>query len=62
MNNNPTALEMLFMDEDSILYMHPYILSIFESKDKFLSKKCYYSYMIYAEDQIRRAKSCTKKW
>lgn len=59
--NNPTVLEMLFMENDSILFMHDSVKRLFSAKQKFLSKRCQYSYLKYAESQIYKAKSCTKE-
>lgn len=61
LTNNPTVLEMLFMEPESIVYKHPAIQRIFEYRDNLLSKKCYMSYIKYAEGQMYKAKSCTKE-
>lgn len=61
LSNNPTVLEMLFMEDASILYKHPSIQPLFDYKQNVLSKKCFDSYLKYAEGQIYKAKSCTKE-
>lgn len=61
LSNNPTVMEMLFMESESVLYLHPSLQILFDNRDKFLSKKCYHSYMKYAEGQMYKAQSCTKE-
>ncbi|HNC56721.1 MAG TPA: nucleotidyltransferase domain-containing protein [Leptospiraceae bacterium] len=60
LENNPTVMEMLFMDVESILYLDRCMLSFLNYKSNLLSKKCLFSYLKYAENQIYKAKSCTK--
>ena len=61
LGNNPTVLEMLFMEQESVLYRHPVLIKLFEYKQSLLSKKAHNSYMKYAAGQLYKAKSCTKE-
>jgi hypothetical protein len=58
---NPTVLEMLFSPEDCIVERHPVFDILMKNRDKFLTKKCLYSFGGYAIAQIKKAKSLDKK-
>lgn len=57
-----SALELLNIPEDCLLYVNKLFKSEFIDKRKtFLSKKCYYTFVEYAEGQIHKAKGTDKK-
>ena len=58
---NPTVLEMLFSPEECIIEKHPAFDILIENRDKFLTKKCLYSFGGYAIAQIKKAKGLDKK-
>ncbi len=58
---NPTVLEMLFSPEDCIVEKHPVFDILIKNRDKFLTKKCLYSFGGYAIAQIKKAKGLDKK-
>lgn len=57
--SNPTVLEMLFTEDESIGFRHP-VLTQLDPK-QFLSKQCRNSFAGYAETQIRKARGLNKK-
>lgn len=62
-DNNPNIMEMLFSEDDCIVYKHPIWDTI---KDKLkannvLTKKCYYTFFNYANQQINKATGLNKK-
>jgi uncharacterized protein len=58
---NPTMLELLYMPDDCVIEKHPAFELIIENRDKFLTKKCLYSFGGYAIAQIKKAKGLDKK-
>lgn len=58
--NNPSVLEMLFMPNNNVLFIDDTFRSVLENAWSFVSKQCYNSYINYAENQIKKAKTCTK--
>ncbi len=58
---NPNIIELLFVDETSIVYKHPVMDRIIENKKLFLSKKAKHSFSGYAFAQLKRIKG-HKKW
>ncbi len=58
---NPTVLEMLFSPEDCIVEKHPAFDILIKNRDKFLTKKCLFSFGGYAIAQIKKAKGLDKK-
>ena len=58
---NPTVLEMLYSPEDCIVEKHPAFDILVKHRDKFLTKKCLYSFGGYAIAQIKKAKGLDKK-
>ena len=60
--NNPNILELLNTPEDCIVYKHPIWDLILEefSKIDILSKKCYYTFHNYAQQQIKKATGLNK--
>lgn len=58
---NPTVLEMLYSPEDCIVEKHPVMDILIKNRDKFLTKKCLYSFGGYAIAQIKKAKGLDKK-
>jgi len=58
---NPTVLEMLFSPEDCIVEKHTVFDILIKNRDKFLTKKCLYSFGGYAIAQIKKAKGLDKK-
>lgn len=58
---NPTVLEMLFVDERFINYIHPCFQIVRDQRYKFLTKQCANSFGGYAVAQIKKAKGLNKK-
>ena len=61
LNSNPNILESLYVPEDKIIYKHPIMDYILENRDKFITKKCFGSFMGYAKTQMERARNLKKK-
>jgi predicted nucleotidyltransferase len=59
---NPTALELLFSDDEFILKTTPQFELIRENKYKFITKKCANSFMNYGYSQINKASATGKKF
>lgn len=55
LKNNTHALEMLFVSDKSINYMHPLIEEIFQERKAFLSKRIAYTFGRYAFQQVKLA-------
>lgn len=58
---NPTVLEMLFVDERFINYIHPSFQLIRDVRHAFLTKTCAKSFGGYAVAQIKKARGLNKK-
>lgn len=58
---NPNMIELLFMDEDCILFCSPEMEKILEHRDKFISKKARFSFSGYAISQLKRIRT-HRKW
>lgn len=57
-----SALELLNMPEDCVNIVHPLFKKLFiDNRIDFLSQKCYYTFVEYAEGQIHKAKGTDKK-
>lgn len=61
LNSNPNVLESLYVPEDKIIYKHPVFDIILKERDKFVTKKCFGSFMGYAKTQIEKARNLKKK-
>jgi len=59
--NNPNILELLNVPKDCIRIQEPIMDVIFENKDKFITKKCRWSFAGYAIEQIKKARGLNKK-
>jgi len=59
--NNPNIIEELFVPEDKILYKHKNIMPLYENRQKFLTKKCKYTFGGYSISQIKKARGLNKK-
>ena len=59
--SNPTALELLFVPEDCILYEHPIFRELRMMRDFFISKDTVKVLYKYAMSQIRKARGLNKK-
>lgn len=57
--NNPNLLEMLFVDDQDIIYKHPLFDRV--KPEIFLSRLCRGTFAGYAVDQIKKARSLNKK-
>lgn len=58
--NNPTILELLFSPEDCVLYKHPVLDSLFQNKEKFLTKLCKNTFGRYGISQLAKARGQDK--
>lgn len=56
MDNNPNALELLFVDESSYLIVHPLMREIIKNRDMFVSRNVKYRYSGYAMAQLQKLK------
>ena len=61
LKSNPNVLESLFVPQDKIVYKHPIMDMILEHRDKFVTKRCFGSFMGYAKTQIEKARSLKKR-
>jgi hypothetical protein len=59
--NNPNILELLNLPEDCILHKDPIFDEVLSQKEKFISKKCRFSFGGYAVEQIKKARGMNKK-
>jgi predicted nucleotidyltransferase len=53
---NPNIVELLFMPDECIKYIHPLFEEVLENKTKFLSQKALHTYTGYATAQIKKMK------
>lgn len=60
-SGNPTVLELLYSPPECILINEPEFEIIREVRDRFLTKKCMYSFGGYAVAQIKKARGLDKK-
>lgn len=58
---NPSVLEILFTPDDCILETSPQFELIKQHRDKFLTKKCLYSFGGYVRAQLTKASGLDKK-
>ncbi len=58
---NPNIIEMLFCDDEDVLFLHPLGLKLRDNRDLFLSTKCRYTFAGYAAAQMLRIKN-RRKW
>lgn len=56
-SSNPSILDLLFLPEDCIWVVTPYVESLLAIRDSFLSIKAQNTYVGYATEQLRRIKS-----
>ena len=59
--NNPNIMDLVFAPEEYWVKTSPAWESLIEHRDKFISKKCRYTFLGYATAQLNRIKS-HKKW
>lgn len=60
--SNPNILEALFVPDELIITKpHPCLMPLFENKEKFLTKKCFQSFISYANSQIEKCRGLNKK-
>lgn len=55
-SNNPTILETIFTNKNNIINIIPEFQIILDNREKFLSKKIFYTYGRYAMQQLKRIK------
>lgn len=61
LKSNPNAIESLFIPENKIIYKDKCLNTIFENRDKFLSKAIFKHISGYAYTQIQKARGLNKK-
>ena len=61
LKSNPNAIESLFIPEDKIIYKDKCLNTIFENRNKFLSKTIFKHISGYAYSQIQKARGLNKK-
>jgi hypothetical protein len=59
--NNPTVLELLFLDEEDIIQTTPAFEIVRKHRHEYLTKKCQFSFGEYASAQIGKARGLNKK-
>lgn len=58
---SPNALEVFNIPDDCLLYMHPAMKHLLDCREKFITKRCYHSFISYARAQIQKAAGQNKK-
>lgn len=58
---NPTLIELLYMPEECVRFIHPAFQQVLDQRDAFLTLRAYDSHVKYAQAQIRKAKG-RNKW
>jgi len=61
LGNNPTCLELLFLDDKFYIYKNPLIEPLIQNRDSFLSKKIGHSLLGYGHSQLKKIE-VHKKW
>lgn len=62
LKSNPTALESLFVPKNKIIgEVHPFMQTILDNKNEFITKDCFAPLFGYAREQIRKARGLNKK-
>lgn len=62
LKSNPTALESLFVPKNKIIgEVHPFMQTILDNKNEFVTKDCFAPLFGYAREQIRKARGLNKK-
>lgn len=62
LKSNPNILELLNMPEDCILHINPLFKKYFiDNRQKFITKQCRYTFLAYAQEQIKKATGLNKK-
>ena len=56
-NANPSVMELLFVDEEDVLFSTSLWDRVREKRDLFVTKKCKHTFTGYAHSQLRRIKS-----
>jgi len=59
--NNPNILELLNAPKDCIIHQDPIYDYILDNSEKFITKKCRYTFAGYAIEQIKKARGYNKK-
>ena len=60
-DNNPNVLELLFVESSDHLITTPYSALLIKNRNKFISKKCRYTFAGYAHAQMKRILS-HRRW
>lgn len=61
LKSNPTALESLFVPKNKIIgEVHPFMQTILDNKNEFITKDCFAPLFGYAREQIRKARGLNK--
>lgn len=55
--NNPNILELLYVEPEFYLHRTDYYMKLWWHRDKFLSKKCKFTFLGYSFSQLKRIKS-----
>lgn len=59
--NNPNCIEILFVEKEDLLFTNKYGEKLIEIRDKFLSKKSFWTFQGYAKNQLKRIEG-HRKW
>lgn len=60
-NNNPNCIEILFVEPEDIVYINDFGKELILIREKFLSKKSYFTFGSYAKSQLKRLEN-HRKW
>ncbi len=60
LSSNPGVLELLFLDDENLIYRHPILHELICERTKFLTKQCKYSVGGYASAQIQKSQGQNK--
>lgn len=58
---NPTLIELLYMPEECVRFIHPAFQLVLDHRNEFLTMRAYDSHVKYAQAQIRKARG-RNKW
>lgn len=59
-NSKPNVFEILNVPDDCIIYKHPIMDYLLNNKDRFVNKKCYYTFTDYVRSQLNKASGLNK--
>ena len=61
LSSNPTMLESLFIDDEFVIYEHPFMTEIKKHRDSFITQECFKAFYGYGVSQIKKSRGLNKK-